>query len=121
CWTSRKRIDAPVFLHEGGVGCSTVTDRPRVVVQPDGPRKHRGRDRFAGAIKLDIVDAHPTAAAAVTVADALKADDVIGPWTNLRVHSGQSELRGGVSLGQLRRADHDLSLNQDSVEIDFDA
>ena len=63
---------------------------------PTPQGKYGRRDGLVGVVELDVVDAHPVAAAVATVVDALEADDVIEAGTDLRVHTGQSELRGGV-------------------------
>src|SRR5438105_3078301 len=69
-----------------------------------------GRQR-GGVVKPDIVDAHPIAATGGTVADASKGHDVIRAEADLRVHTGQSELRGCVSHTQLISTDEYLLLD----------
>ena len=66
---------------------------------PTGQRHHRDRrsratraaGRIGGDVKLDIVNAHPFAAAFGTVVDAFEADDVVETGTNLRIHAAQGE------------------------------
>ena len=114
---SRQVVENPILLHKGGIGSSTVTDRPVVIIEADGPGEHWRRK----GIKLDIVDTHPLAATVPAVIDSFKGYDVIEARANLGVHTGQSEWRCGVIHIQLCGADNNLRLNQHAIEIDFDA
>ena len=114
---SRQVVENPILLHKGGIGSSTVTDRPVVIIEADGPGEHRRRK----GIKVDIVDTHPLAATVPAVIDAFKGHDVIEARANLCVHTGQSEWRCGVIHIQLCGADNNLRLNQHAIEIDFNA
>src|SRR6185369_6361718 len=88
-----------------------------VIVRADAPRERRLWIR----VEFDVIKSYPVATILGAVAEAPKADDVIEAGTDLRVHTGQRELRRRDRLAQLRSADDDLSLNQHVVEINCDA
>src|SRR6185503_20786968 len=50
-----------------------------------------------------------------------KTDDVIVTRTDLGIHAAGRELRGDIGSVQLRGAYHDLRLDQNAIEIHFDA
>ena len=70
---------------------------------------------------MDIVDAHPLAATVRAVIDAFKGHNIIEARANLSVHTGQSEWIGREILIDVSRVDDDFWLDQNAIEIDFDA
>ena len=99
--TSRKRIDAAIFLDEARVWAAAIPERPAIIVSAAGPGEYNARD----GDKFNIVEAERRSAPLTAVTDSFEGHDVIEAGTCLCVYTVRREARSRNSVAQLRRAD----------------
>ena len=109
-------VDAGL-LNEGGVDSSTIANRPTIVIQPYGQRKHWLRHW----IQLDIVDTHPIASAVRVVIDTFERDNVVKARTDFSTDALQRERRRRIIGVQVFRVNDNLLLDELVIKINLDA
>src|SRR5688572_17599183 len=116
-WVAGQVVDRAVFLDEGGVRTTTVTDSPFVVVATNFDWQSRTRERIEG----DVVKAQPVSAAFRVVTDTAQADDVIGSCPGDCVDARESEWLGHNIAIEHVRSEEDFIHDFDAINPNFDA
>ena len=113
----RQIIDRPILLNEGSVTPPPIANRPTIVIQSYGQRKHRLRNW----IQLDIVDTHPIASAVRVVIDTFERDNIVEARTDFGTDALQRERRRRIIGVQVFRVNDNLLLDELVIEINLDA